>query len=55
MQPAELVERISRELANATEVAPNHVHVLTLHEMLEHLGMESAMKEKRFLDRRPKS
>ena len=51
----ELVTRIERDLANATEVAPNVVHVLSLHEMLEHLGMESAMKEKRFLDRRPKS
>ncbi|MBM3989554.1 MAG: phenylacetate--CoA ligase [Planctomycetes bacterium] len=51
----ELVKSIRRDLANATEVAPNEVHVLTLHEMLEHLGMESAMKEKRFLDRRPKS
>jgi phenylacetate-coenzyme A ligase PaaK-like adenylate-forming protein len=52
---ADLTARVERDLANATEIAPNKVTVLSLHEMLEHLGMESAMKEKRFLDRRPKS
>lgn len=51
----ELSERVSRELVNATEVAPNKVTITSLHELLEELGMESAMKEKRFLDRRPKS
>lgn len=52
--PGELVTRINRELATTVEVAPNRVSVHKLAEMLTMIGMESEMKEKRFLDRRPK-
>ncbi|MCC6671888.1 MAG: AMP-binding protein [Planctomycetes bacterium] len=54
----------SRETVGATvreafrghlEVSPNRVEFLALDEMLRRLGMETEMKEKRFLDSRPKS
>ena len=46
---------ITRKIADATEVAPNRVEVMKLSELLEALGMETEMKEKRFLDLRPKT
>jgi phenylacetate-coenzyme A ligase PaaK-like adenylate-forming protein len=49
-----LERQIAGELHKATEVAPNSIVFHELPEMLERLGMESAMKEKRYLDRRPK-
>lgn len=52
--PDALKRQIATELARATEVAPNSITFHALPEMLEMLGMESAMKEKRYLDRRPK-
>lgn len=51
---AALQKSIAGELVKATEVAPNKLSIHTLPEMLEFLGMESAMKEQRFVDRRPK-
>jgi len=36
------------------EITPNRVELKTTPEMLEVLGMETEMKEKRRLDRRPK-
>ena len=36
------------------EVAPNHVEFLGLDSMLRKIGMETEMKEKRFVDSRPK-
>lgn len=36
------------------EVAPNHVEFLGLESMLRKIGMETEMKEKRFVDARPK-
>ena len=49
--------RVSREIkdrmVSTVELAPNLIEILPLKEMLERLGMESEMKEKRFLDRRP--
>ncbi len=52
------VDKLSRDihtrLLNATEVAPNKISVHALDEMLALLGMETAMKEQRYLDRRPK-
>jgi phenylacetate-CoA ligase len=50
----DLQRRLREELKAATEVAPNRVEILPLAELLEELGMETEMKEKRFLDRRPK-
>jgi phenylacetate-coenzyme A ligase PaaK-like adenylate-forming protein len=50
----ELKKRIASELVRATEVAPNTISIHTLAEMLDSLGMETAMKEKRYVDRRPK-
>lgn len=44
----------SRRIADGIEVAPNAVEVHTNREMLDYLGMETEMKEKRFLDLRPK-
>ena len=49
-----LKKAIWTELQQATEVAPNGVSVHTLAEMLEFLGLETQMKEQRYLDRRPK-
>jgi len=45
---------VSAKVLDACEVSPNAVHLHTLVEMLGFLGMESQMKEQRFLDRRPK-
>jgi phenylacetate-coenzyme A ligase PaaK-like adenylate-forming protein len=53
-QVEDLKKAIWSELQQATEVAPNGVTVHPLEEMLELLGMETQMKEQRFLDRRPK-
>lgn len=48
-------ERIRRELHDSLEVSPNAVEVHPNAKMLELLGMETELKEKRFLDLRPKS
>ena len=53
-QVAALKKAIWTELQQATEVAPNAISVHTLDQMLEFLGMETQMKEQRYLDRRPK-
>jgi phenylacetate-coenzyme A ligase PaaK-like adenylate-forming protein len=45
---------IRRSLSEATEVSPNRVQFYSLAEMLDFLGMETEMKEKRILDLRPK-
>jgi phenylacetate-coenzyme A ligase PaaK-like adenylate-forming protein len=52
-QVEDLKKAIWTELQQATEVAPNGIAVHTIQEMLEFLGMETQMKEQRFLDRRP--
>ena len=36
------------------EISPNQVEFLGLESMLRKIGMETEMKEKRFLDARPK-
>lgn len=48
-------KKLREELATGVEVSPNRVDFKTTPEMLEALGMETEMKEKRFLDRRPKA
>jgi len=52
-QVDDLKQAIWTELQQATEVAPNAVSVHTLSEMLDFLGMETQMKEQRYLDLRP--
>jgi phenylacetate-CoA ligase len=47
-------QAIRTRIATATEVTPNQVSAHSLEEMLELLGMETQMKEKRFLDLRPR-
>lgn len=42
------------EIQDGLEVAPNSVEVHSNREMLDFLGMETEMKEKRFVDLRPK-
>lgn len=53
--PARFEREIGKELALATEVSPSRVEVHTTEEMLDFLGMETEMKEKRFLDQRPQA
>lgn len=51
---AEEVERtLRREILEATEISPNHFEFHPLEELLALLGMETEMKEKRYLDERP--
>lgn len=54
-EPSAVADRVRAALRDATEVTPNRVEVLPLPDLLEKLGMETEMKEKRFVDRRPKS
>jgi len=52
--PVEALKKaIWTELQQATEVAPNGISIHTLDEMLELLGLETQMKEQRYVDRRP--
>lgn len=52
---AEAVSRAIRErMLATTEVSPNDVVQLPLETMLTRLGMETEMKERRFIDRRPR-
>ena len=53
--PDDLANRLASRVLEATEVRPNVVEVLSLDEMIEHLGMETMPKEQRFLDERPAS
>jgi phenylacetate-coenzyme A ligase PaaK-like adenylate-forming protein len=52
--PDALREKVKRELVSATEVAPTRVRITTLDELVRTLGMETELKEKRFVDRRPR-
>ena len=52
-QVDDLKKAIWTELQQATEVAPNAITIHPLAEMLEFLGMETQLKEQRYLDRRP--
>ncbi len=47
-------KHVRQMILDATEVAPNRIEYHTTKEMLELLGMETELKEKRFLDLRPK-
>jgi phenylacetate-coenzyme A ligase PaaK-like adenylate-forming protein len=50
-----LTAKVKREFASAAEVAPNRVTLMPLDELLVSLGMETELKEKRFVDKRPKT
>ncbi|MFO1009503.1 MAG: AMP-binding protein [Planctomycetota bacterium] len=54
IESAYFESKIKKEMAEAVEVAPSRIEFKTTREMLEVLGMETEMKEKRFLDLRPK-
>lgn len=54
VDPAAFEAQVKRDMVDAVEVAPSRVELKTTKEMLEVLGMETEMKEKRFLDLRPK-
>jgi hypothetical protein len=51
-QADEVTEKIEDRLFRATEVRVNHVHVLPLKQLLDLLGMETQLKEKRIVDLR---
>jgi phenylacetate-CoA ligase len=51
---AAVQKRLAEAVLQACEVSPNAIHLHSIEEMLARLGMESQMKEQRFLDRRPK-
>jgi phenylacetate-coenzyme A ligase PaaK-like adenylate-forming protein len=49
-----LAETVKQQLLLTTEISPNEVCFLPLHEMIRRLELETANKEKRILDTRPK-
>lgn len=52
--PVEFEKKARQALVDATEVAPNRIVVMGRKELLAELGMETELKEKRFVDLRPK-
>jgi phenylacetate-coenzyme A ligase PaaK-like adenylate-forming protein len=52
-QPERVEERLRSEIHEATEISPNYFEFHPLENMLALLGMETEMKEKRYLDERP--
>ncbi len=53
-EPVATAERVRDAFKSRLEVAPNHVEFLELEAMLRKIGMETEMKEKRFVDQRPR-
>lgn len=51
---ASLAEAVKTKLMNMTEVSPNQINFIPLSEMIKRLELETANKEKRILDTRPK-
>lgn len=47
-------KQVREAFKSRLEVAPNHIEFLGLEAMLKKIGMETEMKEKRFVDARPK-
>jgi phenylacetate-CoA ligase len=47
-------EQLKGDIREAIEVTPNEIHFHTYQEMLDRLGLETELKEERFLDNRPK-
>ncbi|HEX5050258.1 MAG TPA: AMP-binding protein [Planctomycetota bacterium] len=53
-EPEAAAHRVHELFRTRIEVSPNHVEFLGLESMLRKIGMETEMKEKRFVDARPK-
>lgn len=53
-QPEAAAKQIRTVFKSRLEVSPNYVEFLELEAMLQKIGMETEMKEKRFVDARPK-
>ena len=51
----ETAAQVQERFKSRIEVAPNRVEFLALEPMLAKIGMETEMKEKRFLDARPQA
>ncbi|MBI4178288.1 phenylacetate--CoA ligase family protein [bacterium] len=51
----EIAEKINRELRAACEITPNDTRILPLKEMVDRIRVETALKEVRILDLRPKT
>jgi hypothetical protein len=45
--------KVSEAFRQGVEISPNRFEFLPLDEMLEKIGMEKELKEKRFVDSRP--
>jgi len=54
-QPEPAAARVRELFLSRLELSPNHVRFLELDSMLKQIGMETEMKERRFVDGRPKS
>lgn len=54
-QPEPTAARLRELFHSRLELTPNHVRFLELESMLQRLGMETEMKERRFVDGRPKA
>jgi hypothetical protein len=53
--PEATAARVRETFHSRLELTPNHVEFMGLESMLRRIGMETEMKERRFLDARPKS
>ncbi len=53
--PEATAARVRETFHTRLELTPNHVEFLGLESMLRRIGMETEMKERRFVDARPKS
>ena len=51
----ELKDKIKKQMQSMTEVCPNTIEFIDMKEMVKRLGLETENKEKRILDKRPKS
>ena len=47
--------KVKEAFKTGVEISPNRVEFFTLEEMLERIGMEKEIKEKRFVDLRPQT
>jgi len=53
VNPAELKESLKKKILQDMEISPNGIIIVELKELLQRLGMETELKEKRILDNRP--
>ena len=52
---SDVAEQVGKELRASCEISPNEIRIIPLKEMLDRIRMETALKEVRILDRRPKA